>query len=118
MNFKEYSLSSDLTCLNDSDKFSISNSNAKLKYSIGLPSVVEMNLLNNNNLRKTSNIYWVSTPYKFHATYSHSYYIDGTGKINKHSITNDYGVRPMISIKAGTKFSSGDGSTSSPYVIE
>ena len=73
---------------------------------------------NNNNLRKTSNIYWVSTPYKFHATYSHSYYIDGTGKINKHSITNDYGVRPMISLKAGTKFSSGDGSTSSPYVIE
>ena len=118
LNFKEYSLSSDLTCLNDSDKFSISNSNAKLKYSIGLPSVVEMNLLNNNNLRKTSNIYWVSTPYKFHATYSHSYYIDGTGKINKHSITNDYGVRPMISLKAGTKFSSGDGSTSSPYVIE
>ena len=112
-------LSLDLSCSKVSDQFSINNNLAKLEYSIGLPTIPEMNLLNNSNLRKTGQRYWLITPTNIRSS-SYGSSIKDNGEIDDFYLTtnNFSGVRPMISIKAGTKFKSGDGSTSSPYVIE
>ena len=45
LQFKEYSVTSDLSCTNTTDQFSISNNNAKLTYKVGLMSSPEVNII-------------------------------------------------------------------------
>ena len=48
-----------------------------------------------------------SGAYMFHA---------GSG-ISDTTVNSAYGVRPVINLKADTQFSSGDGTSSNPYVV-
>ena len=163
LNFKNSVDSGNLSCSSNTDKFSINNPNAKLKYSIGLPTSSELYLLNNLKLYSNGSPYWTMSPDYFMGeqgggslhTFSETrmkvvnsyglqsnrngYYYsktvsyctsqsvadkNGSGEIVHRNICHSakpfiyIGVRPMISLKAGTKFSSGDGSTGSPYVVE
>ena len=70
LQFKEYSVTSDLSCTKQTDQFSTSNESAKLKYPIGLATSPEMNILNNSTIRKTGQNYWLASPYCFSDSYA------------------------------------------------
>lgn len=113
----------ELGCNNETDKFSTSNPNAKLKYPIGLPTTTDLKILNNNKLRSSGDEYWTSTASQFyneHFTISKAkvYSVTSEGSIGSSFVSNSIGIRPMISLRAGVKFKNGDGSTSNPYVVK
>ena len=118
LQFKEYSVGSDLSCINVTDRFSISNNNAKLAYKVGLMSSPEMNLLNQANARKTGQYYWLASPYYFStvSAYGRGVFTHGSWTID--NVSNAYGVRPAVSLVSGIEYSEGDGSMAKPYMVD
>ena len=114
--FKEYTPTSDLSCTNTTDKFSASNNSAKLTYKVGLISVPEMNLLNNNNVRENTNIYFTLSP--SHKSSSSLYIKTISNSIDYIPIYSNIGIRPVISLIEGIEYISGNGSMTNPYVID
>ena len=104
-------------CSNDTDKFSISNNKAKLTYPVGLPSYGEINLLSHTYLKKTGKTYWLGSFRNFGASTITGYVISTDGSTNTTS-TSSWGIRPVISLKPGTEYSSGDGSKNNPYFVD
>ncbi len=106
----------DLSCYYNTDKFSTNNPKAKLKYPIALATSTELSLLNNDNMRK-NNIYniYTMTPYNpgnivvLHANGNITF--NGTGSY----VGN---AKPMISLNKSIRYTSGDGSQNSPYIID
>ena len=115
-----YSKTDSLLCVNEMDRFSLANNNAKLKYPVGLITVHEMKLLGNSKVRYTGNGYWLSDACyinNYSTTVGCSIYSrDGT--IGVDGVTLLQGVRPAISLKKGTTYVSGDGSMNSPYIVD
>jgi hypothetical protein len=118
LQFKEYSVTSDLSCTKQTDQFSTSNESAKLKYPIGLATSPEMNILNNEILRKTGQYYWIASPFYFGSTVGSERGVVSNGRIDNLHVDFNFGVRPVVSLRSGTEYSGGDGSVDSPYVIE
>ena len=116
MYFKEYSLTSDLSCTNTTDRFSVSNPSATLTYKVGLMSSPEMNILNNSNIRKTGQLYWLASPGYFNNFNAYGRYVNSNGSMYNY-IYDSYGVRPAVSLKPKIKYLSGDGSMEHPYMI-
>ena len=118
--------SGDLYCTNVTDRFSVANDKAKLTYPVGLVSVSEMNLLDNYNLRKIGDnlSYWLMSPRDFFASYSISKSslnvgaVAGDGYLFSSLVSDVTRVRPSVSLKPNTEYSSGTGSTTDPYVIK
>ena len=107
-----------IKCENDTDKFSLSNPKAKLTYPIGLMSPAEMRLLNNNHIATIySNYYWLSSPSYYNISVLNSA-INYNGDVSDYYANNEIGVRPAVSLKMGTQYSSGDGSKDNPYVVK
>ena len=115
MYFKYYN---QLKCTNDTDKFSVSNNKAKLTYPVGLASHTEIDLLDNDNLRKTGQYYWLISPNYFNYNYAYNSYVHTSGNYGRAAVSSNYGVRPVVSLKPDTEFSSGTGSKDDPYVVE
>ncbi len=120
LHFKNNNATGDISCNNETDRFSTSNNKAKLIYPVGLPSSEEMNLLENNLLRYIGNNYWLSSP----ASFERAYYVIlvnySNGNIlfeGANSYTTAY-VRPVVSLKPGIEYVSGNGSMDNPYVVE
>ena len=119
MTFKNYNTNSDLSCANITDKFSVSNNKAKLTYPVGLLTYPESYLLNNNNLRKVnSHKWWLLSPFNFYGPNAYDSGIYLTGSNVSIFIDNNCGVRPVVSLKPGTGYTSGTGSKSDPYVVQ
>ena len=118
LQFKEYSVTSDLSCTNTTDQFSISNNNAKLTYKVGLMSSPEMNILNNSNARKTGQVYWLASPNYFNDSSARGRYVYTGGNMGYYYVNDVYGVRPAVSLTPGTRYSDGDGSMANPYIVE
>ena len=124
--FKNYNGTANLNCENETDRFSADPDNvkAKLKYPIGVISSPEVRLLNNNSLAQTGNRYWTISPYQF--MYNNSadvFVVTSEGKledyhVNYTTVVGATTIRPLISLKAGTIFTSGDGSMSEPYRVD
>ena len=118
--FKNYSTSNQsLVCANETDRFSHSNTKAYLKYPIGLLSVPELSLAGYGISHYFNNRQWVwlTSP----ANFDYRYAIVGMTSYDDLSILGVYdskGVRPSVSIQPGTEYTSGDGSYTSPFVIE
>ena len=110
-----------LLCPQETDKFSINNPNARLKYSIAMPTMQEFYLLNNKKLYDVGKRYRTMTPSKFSGSddfYANLYIIGfGGGLTDDDDLRDSIGVRPVISLKSGTKYLSGNGSTTNPYRI-
>ena len=112
------SVTSDLSCTNTTDQFSISNNNAKLTYKVGLMTSIEMNLLTNINMRKTGQNYRLASPHDFGSKRADSGFVDMSGYMGITLIDSPYGVRPAVSLSPGVEFvDGGDGSMANPYVI-
>ena len=88
MNFKEYRVTSDLSCMNSTDQFSISNNKAKLTYKVGLMTSSEMNTLGNANAIKTGQYYWLDSPKYFDGYLSGAigWYVFSFGAIDYSSV--------------------------------
>ena len=116
LQFKEYNVTSDLSCTNITDQFSTTNTSAQLTYKVGLMSSPEMNILNNSNARKTGQHYWLASPYCF-SYLAVGRYVNSSGLIYNIIVYNALGVRPAVSLSPSTFYTSGDGSMENPYVI-
>ncbi len=120
-----------LQCANKSrDLFTLSNSsigNKKLIYPVGLISSDEAvfagsfnGSINNTYYLYTNQAYWTMSPYNF--VYNNwgggawEFAVSNSGNIGDFSLSNNYGLRPVINLKADTKFS-GSGSATDPYIV-
>lgn len=111
-----------LSCQNITDQFSISNNKAKLTYPVALITNEEISNINDSNVLENDARYWTMSPFGMTAGwgvfessvdgYPYSYGVMGG------YTRNSLGVRPMISLKNGTTFSSGDGSETTPWIVQ
>ena len=114
-----------LKCTNETDRFSISNSKAKLTYPVGLLSMDETLLgkttskySSNNYYLKTGSYYWAGSPSSFLYNGAYEWGVASSGDLNNNVVNNTNGVRPAVSLIPGTVYSDGDGSKNNPYVVE
>ena len=120
LEFKNYDTSNQsLVCANETDRFSVNNPKAKLKYPIGLLSAPELSLAGYGSSHYFNNgeKVWLASPSGFGITGTDVKVVNSFG-LYGNTVVNGGGVRPSVSIKPGTSFSSGDGSYTSPFVIE
>ena len=118
LQFKNYNANQSLVCANETDRFSMSNPKAKLKYPIGLLSLPELSLsgYGSSHYYNNGQYVWLASP---------GYFFDNdafvgmaySGGLAGFIVGNSRGVRPSVSIQPGTSFSSGDGSYTNPFVI-
>ena len=99
--------------------------NKSLSSPIGLITADEVafagGVYNTNNTSyylHTGSTYWTMSPYYFYSTgYANAFLVANDGWLSDVSVYNTYGVRPVINLKATTTISSGNGTASSPFVI-
>ena len=117
--FKNYDTSNkSLVCANETDRFSMSNPKAKLSYPIGLLSMSELSLAGYGGSHYFNNgqDVWLVSPVNF--DYFDAYvWVAFSGGLTSYKLYNLGGVRPSVSLKPNTYFSSGDGSFTNPFVI-
>ena len=118
LTFKSDSLNNDLYCTNVTDRFSVGNEKAKLTYPIGLMSTPEMRLLGNESILKTGKWYWLDSPCIFGGYFAREWLVDSNIGVNHHLVDRAYGVRPAVSLVSGTRYVSGTGSTTDPYIVD
>ena len=121
--FKENTPTTDLSCENVTDQFSVSNSQAQLTYKVGLATSPEMNLLNDINVRSLGQPYWLLSPGSFDNNYLSSIkYVNQYGDIVSPTTSSiyskEYGVRPVVSIKYGVEYTGGTGTMADPYIVD
>ena len=120
LQFKNYNISNQsLVCTKETDSFSMSNPKAKLSYPIGLLSMPELSLAGYGSSHYFNNgqQVWLASP-KFFSNYNGDIFrIVSSGKIADFYGNGSAGVRPSVSLKPNTYFSSGDGSFTNPFVI-
>ena len=109
----------DLSCTNDTDRFSTLNNKAKLTYPIGLANLPEFVYINNLIPLTTGQTYWLMTPGGLYFPNGSlgMFAIYSSGRPHTMITENEYGVRPVISLKPGTEYASGDGSKNNPYIV-
>ncbi len=117
--------STDLSCTRTNDKFSVSNIKAQLQYPVGLMTAPEARLLNSNRVRETSGYaYWLLTPNSTFDDGTKESIVSNGGNLSSMFVdtydhqTTTHRVRPVISLKPGTEYSSGTGSSADPYIVE
>ena len=117
--FAEYQTTKNLKCINDVDKFSVSNLNAKLEYPIGLTSKPEMDLYG-TSLRNIGAAYWTMSPhYQDNSHGAHMVYVNDDGGFKSFGeITGTRAIRPVISLKPEIEYTDGDGTKNNPYIID
>ncbi len=108
-----------LKCYNVSDRFSINlkNGNNALNYPVGLLTADEVSIIGNNSYLNTNNDYWTMTPAYYNGAYSYNYIVS-KGKLIPKNVSEKYAVRPVITLKSDVKYTSGDGSIKTPYIIK
>ena len=118
LQFKNYNANQSLVCANETDRFSMSNPKAKLKYPIGLLSLPELKLAGYGSSHYYNNgqEVWLAYPSDL---YNNSTYVGltGSGGFLVNFANDSNGVRPSVSLKPNTEFTDGDGSFTNPFVI-
>ena len=116
-------------CENDSDLYTTSgstNGNKALTYPIGLITADEVayaggiwNTVNQSYYLYTDSVYWTMTPYWFNATdnWPCVFYVWGGSRLHGSVVNLEWGIRPVINLKADVKISGGNGTSNNPYVI-
>ena len=120
LKFKNWNTSNkSLVCANETDRFSMSNAKAKLKYPIGLLSVPELILsgYGSSHYYNNGKNVWLVSPYSFSGDFAYALVANSEGFFYYY-VGYSMGASPSVSIQPGTSFSSGDGSYTSPFVID
>ena len=125
-------------CAATEDKFTVDSStgNGKLDYPIALMTADEVSFAgglwatnaptwyyyNSANGSSTgSNWWWLLSPRLWIGGYANMFIVSGSshpGRLYFDDVNNSYVVRPTISLKSCTLYSTGNGSASAPYTIE
>ena len=100
----------------DSFTTSIATGNGKLTYPVGLITADEVKYagLGSNSYLYTGETYWTMSPYYLYFESVNLY----NGNSSSAQAKTSYGVRPMISLKPNTEYTTGDGTPDNPYVIK
>ena len=121
VDFNTYNYS--LACANETDRFSMKNVKAKLIYPIAMLSLSEVMLANKDVDVKDSylngNDFWTISPNS--ASIYQPYNLIKAlwnDSISSQDSTIPFGVKPAVSLKPNIEYVSGDGSYTSPFVIE
>lgn len=108
-------------CHNINDRLSKKRENTMkvLNDSIGLLTLDELMYAgyNSNNFLYSSDSYWTMSPAYYNGYNAYNFSVIN-GKINKSIVTDELGIRPVITIKKDTIVKSGDGSIEFPYLID
>ena len=116
-----------LKCVQDNNKFKVSNASAKLDYPVALITADEMAMA--GGLRDTANtnyyLYngqyqWSFSPGHFYSTFSVAtvWYVYPSGGLDSWlGVNGSFGVRPVINLKADTLITKGDGSALNPFTV-
>ena len=115
-----------LKCIQASDRFKLSNENAKLDYPISLINADEIamaggvwNTANSNYYLHNGKPFWTISPSCLPKEYSfvNVFHMHSSGALSAHNVIDSYGVRPVINLKAEVEISSGDGTSIAPFKI-
>lgn len=116
-------------CINKNDKFSVDNNigNGNLTYPIGLLTMDEIMFSGSsggdisNSYLYNDGIWWTMTPVGFtHLDNTESscmLYKSNRGELNGEHIANEWGIRPVISLKSSVIIS-GDGTINNPFTVD
>ena len=124
-------------CTNDNDKFTVDSStgNGKLTYPIALMTADEISYAGgvanenapmwyytNSSLDSSTGItyWWSLSPSGVGGGSAGSWHVHGSdypGYLNHSSVYNSYHVRPAVSLKSCIKYSTGNGTSETPYEI-
>ena len=125
-------------CTNSKDAFSGSNNEAKLTYPIGLMTADEVAYAGGyryNNLTSPyawyylnsaggsitgSTYWWLLSPYDWRGNSARVWFVRGSvgpGNLDYSYVNSSRGVRPAISLKSCTLYSTGNGTSETPYEI-
>ena len=107
-----------LTCPNELDRFTISvqNGNGKNGKKVGLLTVGEAHITGKTVLN-SKEAYWLMTPATIDNEGVKNFIVDENGALATDHVSENHGIRPVISLVADTKVSTGDGTLTTPYVI-
>ena len=126
-NRNEITFKPSVTCANARDSFTVgsNNGNGKLTYPVGLLTADEITMAGSGNIGYSNSAYlhtgnsqWSLSPFYFNFINAGKFLLNSSGSLNSGFVNITYGVRPSVSLKPGTYVSSGDGTSSKPYIIE
>ena len=122
LRFKYYNVPStpSLKCTNENDKFTVesSNGNGALTYPVGLLTAPEAKLANygSSNYLNNGQYFWLGDSNSIDYDIALVGLLGASG-FTSSNVSHSRGVRPSVSLKPNTYFSSGDGSFTNPFVI-
>ena len=132
--FGSYGRASDpsVTCPRNIDKLTVAS--GYLKYPTGLLTIDEIRLAGaadstnynhylwngvpGSNSPSIATYWWSVSPRSFNGGYASEWDMGSYGWMSNDSVVNMVGVRPVISIKPGTRTIGGDGTRDNPYIVE
>jgi hypothetical protein len=62
--------------------------------------------------------YWTMTPMEWYRDDAHVSVVDVAGRLGNTNVNNTCGLRPVINLRSDVTFSGGNGTQSSPYVVQ
>ena len=121
-------------CTDIRDAFSVDNTSAKLDYPISLMTADEIAFAggvvykimhtpyawftSNSSGTQVSGWWWSLSPYYWSGSYEYVWlWNSGDAYLHEYGVDAAYGVRPVLSLKSCTLYSTGDGSATNPYTI-
>ncbi|MBR3132280.1 hypothetical protein IKG33_02650 [Candidatus Saccharibacteria bacterium] len=113
-----------LTCLNTSGYDLLSNANRPIFLITADEAALSGNgngtAYNSQSFLAAGSPYWTLSPmYRNNANgLPRVAAINGSGQLVAYEVSNKYGVRPVVSLVAGTEVSSGSGTATDPWVVE
>lgn len=115
-------------CKNVNDRFTVSedNGNGALTYLIALLTADEVayaggvyHTANNSYYLNNDLGWWLLSPSYFNGSKALVFQVYAEGYLNDYTVDFSYGIRPAVSLKAGTRIiSGGNGTRENPYVVE
>ena len=117
-----------LKCVQDNDKFKVSNESAKLDYPISLITADEVamaggvfSIKNNDYYLCNGQRFWTLSPSRFLSSYSHAqvWFVDETGDLYPWLyVSAAPKVYPVINLKSDIQITKGDGTVLNPFEVK
>ena len=123
----ENNLEPSLDCANNNDAFTkdSTNGNGKLKHKIGLITADELTLTGSGLFCYPGNSYlisgsgaWSASPNAYNVNNRRAVLFGWSSQMGYWYASGESGLRPVVSLKAGTEVASGSGLATDPYIIE
>ena len=117
-----------MKCAQANDKFKVSNASTKLDYPVALITADEMAMAGGVYNTSNTNYYLYNGQYQWslssgnflsHSSYAFVWDVHPSGSLYPwDDVTNSFGARPVINLKADTLITKGDGTALNPYVVK